>query len=130
MVVMCFYCLAVRFQLWKSIYRIYRLYSCEFLSVLDKESGNCWIFIYRLPDVAVEDTQLLFRSIDAILSLNPNAIVLGDFNLGDICWHSSRANNDISVEFIELCALWDLKQLVLQPTMGSKCLDLLLVSQP
>ena len=100
--------------------------SCEFLLVLDKEFGNSWILIYRPPDVSVEDTQLLFRSIDAILSLHPNAIVLEDFNLGDICWHSSRTNNSISVEFLELCAMWDLKQ----PARGSKCLDLLLVSQP
>ena len=59
--------------------------SCEFLSALDKESGNCWILIYRPSDVSVEDTRLLFRSIDAILSLHPNAIVLGDFSLGNIC---------------------------------------------
>ena len=83
--------------------------SCEFLSVLVTESGNCWILIHRPPDVSVEDTPLFFRSIDAILSLHPNAIVLGDFNLGDLCWHSSWANNGISVEFPELCAMWDLK---------------------
>ena len=104
--------------------------SCKFLSVLNKESGNCWILIYRPSEVSVEDAQLLFCSIDAILSLYPNAIVLGDFNLGDICWHSSLTKNGISVEFLELFAIWDLKQLVLQPTRGSKYLDLPLTSQP
>ena len=54
--------------------------SCEFLSVLDEESGICRILIYRPPDVSIEDTRLLFRSIHAILSLHPTAIVLGDFN--------------------------------------------------
>lgn len=64
--------------------------------------------------------------------------ILGDFNLPNITWTSElpimRPYSSISLEFLDLCAVFSLTQLITEPTrsteLASNTLDLVLTTRP
>ena len=112
--------------------------SCDVLAVRDVSDGHCWVLVYRPSDnLPAVDTRLLYESIHAILLVCASITILGDFNLNSIQWPSELSSstsplaaNRLSNEFLELCASFDLKQLVTFPTRGDNFLDLILTTNP
>ena len=56
-------------------------------------------------------------------------VLVGDFNLPDICWNYNTADREQSWRFLECVGDNFLTQLVKEPTRGSKILDLLFVNR-
>ena len=60
------------------------------------------------------------------------SIMLGDFNLPNICWYNlaSSCNDGLHYNFHEFVLHNDLYQLVKEPTRNNNILDLLITSHP
>ena len=57
---------------------------------------------------------------------------MDDFKFSDNCWLPPGGadvpiKSEMSAKFLELCALWNVQQLISQPTKSYMCLDLLRV---
>ena len=108
--------------------------SCNVLCVKDVSTNLCWLLIYRpYHSIPVEETRQLHKAVEALLAAYHKIVILGDHNYRGIKWLNSDgpvALDAISYEFIELCASWNLSQLVSQPTREGRCLDFILTFNP
>ena len=100
------------------------LQSCEMLCVKDVSTCQHWVLIYRsCHDISVAETRQLHDTIEALSTLNPKTVILGDLNYRGIDWlckDGPAALDTISYEFIELCASCDFTQIVHKPTRLDK----------
>ena len=106
--------------------------SCQVLSVLDVRKKHCWTLVYRPTDTSAGDTRQLIECLHSIIAKHQCSTILGDFNLREISWKeasSPAACSELSFEFLELWAAWDMEQLVRQPTRGDNYLDLILTTE-
>ena len=109
--------------------------SCDVIAVIDVLSSHCWVLVYRLPDTRVDDTRELFLCIEDILMSHNKLMLFGDFNMSLIDWRKID-NEDfdglcaISFDFLETCSAWDLHRIVIEPTLGSSWLGLILMTCP
>ena len=106
--------------------------SCQVLSVLDVRKKHCWTLVYRPPYTSAGDTRQLIECLHSIIAEHQCSTILGDFNLREISWKeasSPAACSELSFEFLELWAAWDMEQLVRQPTRGDNYLDLILTTE-
>ena len=66
-----------------------------------------------------------------MLSLGYHTTILGDFNLRDIDWRADPPQAaGVSAELVNLAALWDMEQIVPEPTRGTSFLDIILTTSP
>ena len=90
--------------------------------------------VYRPPDCSVANTLVLQNLLDDILAKSTSAvsIILGDFNLPNICWYNlaSSSNDGLHYNFHEFVLRNNLYQLVKESTTNNNILDLLLTSHP
>ena len=130
----CLDVLCTHFKVVQIVFPVDAPPSCDVLCVKDVSSNLCWLLIHRPHySIPVEETRQLRKAIKDLLAANHKVIILGDLNYRGIEW----LNNDdpvalvaISYEFLELCASWDLFQLVSQPTRKGRCLNFILTSNP
>ena len=104
---------------------------CEFIMVDVKYCGSNYVryaLVYRPPDIDLETSLRLFRSIHEYLKNVQLFVIMGDFNLPDISWSEMTASSRISQEFLTLCFRLGAEQYVNFPTRGDNILDLVLCS--
>ena len=112
--------------------------SRKILAVFDQMVGHCWVLVYRPKDnISSNDTHCLYEALKAIQTELKIVTILGNFNVHGIKWRrdfsSNRhymAANQLSYEFLKICAQFDLTQLVSFPTRGENYLDLILTTNP
>ena len=108
--------------------------SCEMLCIKDVSTSQHWVLIYRTRhDIPVAETRQLHDAIEALITLYPKTVILGDLNyrvVDWICKDSPAALDAISYEFIELCASCDFTQIVNRPITFDMCLDFILTPDP
>lgn len=91
------------------------------------------VVCYRPPKSDSAFTSELHKVLLEITERFPkaNLLLFGDFNFPDVSWSSLTADaSRDSREFLELCLLFNLTQVVLSPTRGDNILDLVLTSSP
>ena len=84
--------------------------------------------VYRPPKQQAADDVVLYREINS-LSLNKQAIIIGDFNCPNIDWGSMHGDQEGN-KLIEMIEDTFLTQIVDQPTRENNILDLILVTDP
>ena len=85
--------------------------------------------IYRPPSSNIQCFNKIIDNIEKAISLNENIVILGDFNI-DV----SDCNHPYNSKYQSMCDLFDLTQLVKEPTRvtadTSSTIDLILTSIP
>ena len=88
------------------------------------------MLVYRPPNIQVADTIILLEAIESVLNNHANVVLLGDFNFPSINWLTLTAEcgvkNALLNNFIDLCASYDLYQIILEPMRNRHYLDLIL----
>ena len=87
--------------------------------------------VYRAPRANYCDTKAMFSQLDAILTRSSDQIiVVGDFNVPHMDWHTGTLASDTPVESLirQFACEHSLTQLAQQPTRGSALLDLVFIS--
>ncbi|TRZ07701.1 hypothetical protein HGM15179_019408 [Zosterops borbonicus] len=82
---------------------------------------------YHPPDQEEEVDNLFYKQLENVPG-SPALVLVGDFNLPDICWELNTAEKRQSREFLE-CIEDNLLQLVSEPTRGRAMLDLLFTNR-
>ena len=84
--------------------------------------------IYRKPNQSTEIDTAMYNSIHEIIK-NKDSIILGDFNLPQICWRTVSGVESESNRLIDFVEDNFLHQMVNEPTRDNNILDLILTSQ-
>ena len=84
--------------------------------------------VYRKPSQTVEIDTAMYDSIHETIR-NKDSIILGDFNLPEICWRTISGVESESNRLIDFIEDNFLHQMITEPTRGDNILDLLLTSQ-
>ena len=86
---------------------------------------------YRSPSAKTVYQEIFSENIEIAVLLNPNIIILGDFNCNMLPQNDSRQTNNW---VDDLCTLFNLKQLITEPTRvtlySNTIIDLILTSIP
>ena len=99
----------------------------ETLWVKIKDLGGDYINVgvcYRSPTASMEEEEDLVKEISE--NCRRRALVLGDFNYGDINWETLQAENGSSRKFMEIISDLFLTQHVKEGTRGERILDVVL----
>ncbi|KAJ7423524.1 hypothetical protein WISP_33455 [Willisornis vidua] len=83
---------------------------------------------YRPPNQDDEGDELFYKQL-ADVSKSPALVLMGDFNLLDICWELNTAEKRLYRRFLECIKDNFLLQLVNEPTRGGALLDLLFTNR-
>ncbi|PKU46217.1 hypothetical protein llap_3441 [Limosa lapponica baueri] len=83
---------------------------------------------YRPPNHDEEADEVFYKQL-AEVSQSPALVLVGDFNLLDICWKYNTAESRQARRFLECMEDNFLMQLVSEPTRGGSSLDLLLTNR-
>jgi len=83
---------------------------------------------YRPPNQDEEADEVFYKRL-AEVSQSLALVLMGDFNLADICWKYSPAERKQSRRFLECVEDNFLTQLVREPTRGGASLDLLFTNR-
>ncbi len=104
--------------------------TCDCLVLHLRSLSSVLVTLYRPPSCTVSDTASLITGLEEILALGHHTTIMGDFNFPKIDWLADppTADNDVSNAFVEMCAAWNLTQIVPGPTRGANWLDLLLTT--
>ncbi|KAK6060490.1 hypothetical protein COOONC_01849 [Cooperia oncophora] len=91
--------------------------------------------IYRSPSCRFDAFwELITFLSDLILDCPSKIIIMGDLNFPLIDWtslsHRGNLSSPSSTALIDLCVSFNLKQLVMEPTLGLNILDIVLTSDP
>ena len=87
--------------------------------------------VYVPPNADTTYHAKLLSFLESLFSLGLCVIILGDFNLPDICWASLSSSNPHSNNFCDFIVTNGLEQLITFPThSGGNVLDLLLCDSP
>ena len=84
--------------------------------------------IYRPPKMSLEDDNLLYDEIEAVVKTKPS-IICGDFNLPRINWRLFSSDNEGS-RLLKIIKKLYLSQFVSEPTLDNNILDIVLASDP
>ena len=105
--------------------------NCECVFVDIFRSGTGFIrysVIYRPPDTCHEISVVLFNMLYELLKNVKHYVMMGDFNLPDICWTDFTAQSALSREFLTFCFKIGAFQVVNFPTRGENLIDLIFCS--
>jgi len=83
---------------------------------------------YRPPNHDEEVDEVFYKRL-AEVSQSLDLVLVGDFNLPNICWKYNRAERKQSRRFLECVGDNFLTQLVSEPTRGGASLDLLFTNR-
>ncbi|GAB0210334.1 hypothetical protein GRJ2_003499200 [Grus japonensis] len=83
---------------------------------------------YRPPNQDEEADEAFYKQL-AEVSQSPALVLVGDFNLPDVCWKYNTAERKQSRRFLECVENNFLTQLVSEPTRGGASLDLLFTNR-
>ena len=90
------------------------------------------VLIFQPQNCSKEDTLQLLDALECIFLTTKNVTLLGDFNLPGINWldEPPLAENELSAALVELVSLWDMTQVVCEPSRGENWLDLIITTSP
>ena len=72
--------------------------------------------VYNPPNSTVTYQQNLLNFLSDIMQSSDNAVILGDFNMPDICWSSLSADSNFLSPFCDLVFQYNFSQLIEFPT--------------
>ena len=104
--------------------------TCNVVSVVDVNSGQCWVLVYRPEEMSHDITQLC-KYLDYLLAEYRSVTIMGDFNLGKMKWHVLIEQQQLSPiyrKFYQFCASCDLSQIVPGPMHRPNELDIILTT--
>ena len=84
---------------------------CNVVSVVDVNSGQCWVLVYR-PEKMSQDITQLCKYLDYLLAEYQSVTIMGNFNLSKMKWHVPIEQQQLSAiyrKFYQFCASWDLR---------------------
>ena len=76
--------------------------------------------VYVPPNSGASYFDLLLLYLSELLSSGFPCIIVGDFNLPNICWSTVSGNSTVSASFCDFIFDWNLTQHVLNPTHIAK----------
>ena len=102
--------------------------TCNIVSVVDVNSGQCWVLVYHPQEMSQDITQLC-KYLDYLFA--ESVTIMSYFNLSKMKWHVPIEQQQLSSiyrKFYQCCASRDLRQIVPGPTPGPNELDIMLAT--